>query len=226
MTLQRSRAIAWAVWLIASVFYAYQYILRVLPNIMMPEIMTKFDISSSLFGQFSGLYYIGYAGMHIPIGLMLDRFGPKYVMPFCILLAVAGLVPLVYSDMWLYPCIGRVFIGIGSSAAILGVFKIIRMTFPEKKFTRMLGFSVTIVLLGSIYGGYPVNYLLQTLGWEQVLNIMAGIGLCLAAAIYFLAPAYQADLDNKTSIWADLKDVFGNSKILHWSTDDIPKMES
>ncbi len=52
--ISKPRAIAWVVWVIASVFYAYQYILRVMPNIMLDDIMQQFDIGAATFGQFSG----------------------------------------------------------------------------------------------------------------------------------------------------------------------------
>lgn len=129
-----SRTVAWTVWIIASVFYAYQYILRVMPNIMLEDIMRQFNISAATFGQFSGIYYIGYSLMHLPIGIMLDRFGPRKVMTVCILLSVVGILPLIFADHWMYPIAGRLLLGMGSSAAILGVFKIVRMTFSEKSF--------------------------------------------------------------------------------------------
>src|SRR3954466_8676222 len=116
-----SRTIAWAVWVIASVFYAYQYILRVMPNIMLNDIMEQFDMSATTFGQFSGIYYIGYSLMHLPVGIMLDRYGPKKIMTGCILLTVIGILPLLFSDYWIYPIAGRFLMGIGASAAILGV---------------------------------------------------------------------------------------------------------
>ena len=68
-SLSSSRRVAWMVWIIASLFYAYQYILRVMPNIMLDDIMQQFNLSSATFGQFSGVYYIGYSLMHIPLGL-------------------------------------------------------------------------------------------------------------------------------------------------------------
>ena len=79
-----SRTIAWGAWMIASLFYAYQYILRVMPNIMLNDIMQQFDINTATFGQFSGVYYIGYSLMHLPIGIMLDRFGPKKIITMLI----------------------------------------------------------------------------------------------------------------------------------------------
>src|ERR1700745_3258580 len=96
----------WLMWLFASFFYCYQYILRVLPNLMMNDILEKFHIDASLFGQYSGLYYIGYAGMHIPLGILLDKYGPKWIMPICMILTVGGVLPLLFADHWVYPTIG------------------------------------------------------------------------------------------------------------------------
>ncbi|MBA2653135.1 MAG: MFS transporter, partial [Tatlockia sp.] len=158
-----TRLSAWGIWIIASLFYAYQYILRVMPNIMLDNFIQQFHIDTVVFGQFSGIYYLGYSLIHLPIGIMLDRFGPRKVMTACILLTVLGLMPLLFAEQWTYPLIGRLLIGMGSSAAILGTFKIIRIGFKEEYFARMLSFSVTIGLLGAIYGGGPVSYLCSIL---------------------------------------------------------------
>lgn len=193
MSQQRSFITVWSMWALASFFYAYQYVLRVLPNIMMNDILEKFQIDAALFGQYSGFYYIGYAGMHIPVGILLDRYGPRWVLSGCILLTVIGLLPLLFAEHWIYPGIGRGLIGMGSSAAILGVFKIIRLCFAESKFTVMLGFSVTIGLVGALYGGEPVNYLLHTFGSEAVLQMIIGVGLVLAILTALIVPSFPSD---------------------------------
>lgn len=210
--MSRSRALVWFVWIMASIFYAYQYILRVMPSIMMPDIMQKFDIDSVIYGQFSGIYYIGYAFMHLPLGIMIDRHGPKKVLTICILLTALGLLPLVFSDYWIWPLVGRGLIGIGSSAAILGVFKIIRMSFSADRFSRMLSLSVTIGLIGAIYGGGPLSKLYSIFGYNFVIQLFAGMGFILAAITYFIVPSMEKV--HNTSVGSDLKTVLMNKKVI------------
>lgn len=212
MLASKSRSVAWMVWVIGSVFYGYQYILRVMPNIMITDIMQQFGISAATFGQFSGVYYIGYSLIHLPIGIMLDRFGPRKVMSACILLTVLGLAPLLFAKHWAYPIIGRLLIGIGSSAAILGVFKIIRMAFAESRFPRMLSLSVTIGLIGAIYGGGPVSYMRDTFGYQTVIQLIALGGLLLALLTYWLIPDLKQAAN--TTVISDIKEVLSNKKVV------------
>ena len=108
--------------------------------------------------------------------------------------------------------IGRALIGIGSSAAILGTFKIIRITFTAQRFTRMLSLSVTIGLIGAIYGGGPVSYLCQTLGYKTVVVLFALLGLVLAAVTYIIVPNIEPT--QSKNIWADVKTVLKNQKVI------------
>lgn len=209
-----TRVVAWMVWIIASIFYAYQYILRVMPNIMLDDIMQQFHIDAATFGQFSGIYYIGYSLMHLPIGIMLDRFGPRKVMTACILLSVVGLLPLVFADHWVYPIVGRLIIGMGSSAAILGVFKIVRMTFAEAYFPRMLSFSVTIGLIGAIYGGGPVSYMRDVFGYHAVTELFVAAGIVLALVTYWIVPDMK--LSSEGPVFSDIKTVLTNGSVI-WS---------
>ena len=123
--------------------------MRVIPNIIAPELITKFNISITDVGQFGGLYYIGYTLAHIPVGLALDRFGPKFVLPACIVLTFAGTLPLICFDQWYYSILGRMIVGIGSSASAIGLFKVASMYFSQEKSARMASLSIIIGLLGS-----------------------------------------------------------------------------
>lgn len=180
---------SYLIWFLASVFYAYQYVIRVLPNVIMPQITEKFQADAGDFGQFSSAYYIGYALFHVPLGLMLDRMGPRMLLSGCVLLTALGVAPLLYAEHWIYAVVGRFLVGIGSSAAILGCFKIIRMSFPAARFTRMLGFSVTIGVLGGIYGGQPLYMLMAAFGWQHVITSTILLGAALALTLFLCVPA-------------------------------------
>lgn len=214
MTVQMTRLSAFTMWLLASIFYAYQYVIRVLPNLIMPDVIEKFQIDAGIFGQFSGIYYIGYAAMHIPVGILLDRIGPRIIMPLLMILTAAGLLPLVFSDLWIYPVIGRALIGMGSTGAILGVFKIVRMAYDESKFTRMLGLSVTIGLIGAIWGGEPVNYLMTIFSWQNVVMALFVTGLLLAVLTFVMIPAHTPESANVNEIKNDVWSVLSNPMVL------------
>lgn len=207
-----SRMIAWMVWIIGSIFYAYQYILRVMPNIMLDDIMHQFNISAATFGQFSGIYYLGYSLMHLPIGIMLDRYGPRKIMTASILFTVIGLLPLIFAEHWIYPIFGRLLIGMGSSAAILGIFKIIRMTFSEQRFPRMLSISVMIGLIGAIYGGGPVSYMREVFGYKTIIEFFAIGGIALACLTYWIIP--NSKDTSQSTVISDIREVLTNGRVI------------
>jgi predicted MFS family arabinose efflux permease len=207
--------VAWSLWGIVTFFYAFQYLLRVSPSVMVGCIMQKFGIEACQFGMFSGAYYIGYTLTHIPLGLMLDRFQVKWVIAISIVVSVVGLLPLALSHEWWLSVIGRFLIGAGSSGAILSVFKVTRMYFPEHWFSRLLGFAVTIGLLGAIYGGTPVDRLSHQFGWENVLLIFFLIGAVIATIVLIWAPRNPIAQDGQNdNMWHELRVVFTNSRVL------------
>ncbi|MFT4327156.1 MAG: MFS transporter, partial [Wolbachia pipientis] len=202
------------IWLLVSLFYAYQYILRVIPNIIAPELITKFNISITDVGQFGGLYYIGYTLAHIPVGLALDRFGPKFVLPACIVLTFAGTLPLICFDEWHYSILGRVIVGIGSSASAIGLFKVASMYFSQEKSARMASLSIVIGLLGAIYGGLPLDFLLNKFGWNYVIYTFSAFGCLLALLLLLITPSSSSEESASDNIFQDLKTVLFNKHII------------
>jgi predicted MFS family arabinose efflux permease len=103
---------------------------------------------------------------------------------------------------------------VGSSVAILGVFKVIRMTFAEERFARMLSFSVMIGLIGAIYGGGPVNYMRDAFGYQTVVYMVAAGGIALALLSYLIIP--DIGESPRTKVREDLKEVLSNPRVI-WS---------
>ncbi len=208
-------------WLVAVTFFAFQFVLRLFPGLVMTEIMTKFHSDATSFGVLSAAYYLGYAGMQIPIGILLDRFSARTVISFCAFTCTLGSLSFVYSDSWTLTLIGRFLIGAGSAAGLLGTVKTIRYAFPENYFTRMMGLTFTLGLSGALYGGKPVSLLVQQIGWVSVSKLLAALSLCISIGLYLLFPRETKATPQSTSpktepshLWTDLKLILGNRKII------------
>lgn len=211
---QHSSAFAWTLCFMTSVFYAFQYILRLLPNVLKDDLMFNYLIDAKDFGFFNAIYYAGYAAFHLPIAVMLDRVGPKITISVSILLCGLGIIPPLYSDSWALALVGRFFLGAGSTTAILAVFYVIRLNFPPVRFASILGISVTLGFLGALFGSRPIGILNEWVGWENVLSILALASLVLSGLFLILMPNQKdpAALQN-TSILSDLKELLNNKHV-------------
>ena len=65
---------------IASLFYLYEFFLRVAPSSMMHELMRDLSANSTSIGTMSGFFFFGYAPMQIPVGVLCDRYSPKFLL--------------------------------------------------------------------------------------------------------------------------------------------------
>ncbi|ACT69780.1 MFS transporter [Neorickettsia risticii] len=200
-------------WLIATLFFMYQYILRVLPNIVVDDIMTKFDISSAVLGQVSGLYYVAYTLLHIPVGMILDRVGARTVIFVAALLVVIGMLPLVYTSSVELLIVGKFILGGASSVGILGLLKIIRDLFAQENFSFVLGISVSAALVGAMYGGQPLNYCIHTFGWYSTFSMLLIAGLAIAISAYVFIPAGEKKSSENAAV-KTLSELFSFKKWL------------
>ncbi len=208
-----SKKLALILWFLATIFYAYQYVIRVLPNVLMQPLMQKYAINPEDFGNFAAIYYSSYVAMHVPIGLMLDRFGPKFIMPISIILVSFGLTPLIFSNQFEFALFSRFIVGVGSSAAILCVFKIVRTHFKSHEFSKMLGLAAVISLSCAALGGRPVGFLLERTDWNSTIFILILTGLILAILTFFILP--KSNISNKNLLSrSEITKVLLNKKVI------------
>lgn len=179
-------------WFLTCLFFAYQFVVRVFPGLCVPEIMNKFQVDATEFGLLSSMYYYGYAGMQIPIALLLDRYGPRAIVSLSCLVCSLSIFLFFWTDNWTLVLIARFLIGASSAAGFLGTSKVISLWFPYHLYARMIGITFSIGLLGAIYGGLPVSQLITLYGWENVLLIIGTVGLILTVFMIFTVKPYKA----------------------------------
>ncbi|MGL9688639.1 MAG: MFS transporter [Wolbachia sp.] len=154
----KHRRLPFFMWFFPLSFFAYQFILRLWPGLMMHQIMDQFAIDASHFGVLAAFYYCGYFGMQIPVAILLDRFGTRYIAMLC----GCYFGVFTYTNNFYLAVLSRFLIGACSATGFLGVSKVVSKWFLRDQYTRMIGFSFTLGLTGTIYGGKPVGSLIES----------------------------------------------------------------
>ncbi len=176
-------------WAIASSFYFYQFLLQVIPSVLKPEIQNTFHLSSQQFGAMAAYFLYAYAVMQIPAGLLLDRYGPKFLLPLATLLCAASSALLGLATSYEAAALARIFAGVGSAFAVIGCLKVAAMQFDPKHFSFMTGLTIMIGMSGAAFGQGWVGPLVHGLSrWQDIFEVFAYIGVILALAMALLIP--------------------------------------
>jgi MFS family permease len=177
---------AYVIWAIGALFYGYEVCLQISPSVMLSNLMQTFQINGVLVSNLAAFYFYAYTPMQIPSGLLLDKFGPRKMMLCAFLLCAFGAFLFGSATYLIQAQCGRLIIGLGSSFAIVGTFKIISNWFPAKMFPFMSALTVTIGMCGAIGAGAPLAYAVETIGWRTSMFLFTGAGLLLFAVAWFI----------------------------------------
>lgn len=172
---------------IGAFFYCYEFVLRIIPGALQSELSAAFGhISASTFGQLSAFYYFAYSPMQMPVGMLMDRFGPRRLLTFACLCCTIGSFMFSYSSSMITVGSGRFLVGFGSSFAFVGVLSLALHWLPLRFFSLIAGLITTLGMLGLVYGEVKVTELSASMGLPYVLSMMVVIGAILTLLIFFI----------------------------------------
>ncbi len=206
---------AWSIWAPTVLFFMYQFIIRVSPGVMQDDIMRRFSISAIEFGALSSIFYIAYASMQLPVGILLDRYGPRFIASSFLSLILMGILVFIYASDWHFALLGRALIGMGSAGGLLSTAKVTHMWFKKEAYAKILGISISIGVLGAIYGNYPLSLMISSFGWQDTLLILLGVGIILYISMILLIKNKKTNRARNTqSIWAQIKNISHHKSVI------------
>lgn len=171
---------SWLIWGCAALFYCYQFMLRVSPNVMADDLMTAFQVDACTLGILTACYYNTYSALQIPGGSLMDYFKPRRVMTFAAIVCSVGTFLFSLADSIFLAGFGRALIGVGSAMAFVSCLKIGTLWFPSHKLSLIVGLTVLLGTLGGISAGYPLAWLVELYGWRYAMWLVAFIGFLIA----------------------------------------------
>jgi MFS family permease len=181
---------AYFIFFLAASFYLYEFILQVAPSVMAESMMRTFGVTGEGFGVISAFYFYAYAPTQLPAGVLYDRYGPRKLMTFAIILCALGSAFFAATDSVFTACLGRFLIGVGSAFSFIGVLVLISRWFPPQYFAILAGVAQLMSSVGSMIGEMPLAALINQIGWRNASFLLAAIGFVLAGFFWVFIRDY------------------------------------
>jgi MFS family permease len=181
-------------WLITAVYYFYQYTLRSAPAVMMPQLSEAFSLSAMGVASLAGLFYWGYSPFSLVAGVLMDRIGPRRVVPLGA--AAVGVGALLFaSGQTELASLGRLLQGAGGVFALIGAVYIATKSFPASMAATLIGATQMFGMAGGSAGQFVVGPVIAAgVPWSRFWTSMGLAGLVIGAVLYALIPrAEEAD---------------------------------
>jgi MFS family permease len=188
---------SWYVWLAAGIFYLYEFIHRFVPNVIVTELMTEFDISAATVGSLSAYYYYAYSLMQIPVGILMDKFGTRTLLTFAAFCVTSGGFMFALTTDIQVAKFSRLLIGFGSAFSFVGCLKLGSHWFSAHKFAFIVGLTSLLGAFGAMLGGKPLVVSIDAIGWRNSLLIIAVVGIFITILLYKVIQDYNLNLPIK-----------------------------
>jgi MFS family permease len=168
--------------------YYLSYLYRTVNAVISPDLVKDLGVDANALGLLTSAYFLAFGMFQLPLGILLDRIGPRRVNAG--LLTVAGLGAIVFAqgESFAGLVLGRALIGLGVSAALMASMKAFTLWFPLSRLASLNGYLMAIGGLGALSASAPVEAALHFTDWRGVFDALAGCTFIAAAAIMLIVP--------------------------------------
>jgi len=202
---------AYMLWAIASGLLFYEILLRVFPNIIITSLQSHFALSPTNLGIFSAAFILAYGIMQVPAGMLIDKYGVKLTLTFCMLLAGVDVFLLPFLQGVWAARISRFLMGASCAGCFLTCMQVIRFYFPPHLRAILTGFTVTIGALAGIICNTGLIWIVKLFNWQILVDFVAAIGFVLMFLVWFVFPKHKVSANDNRLIM-NLMHVLKNPK--------------
>tara|TARA_B100000902_G_scaffold355691_1_gene368798 strand:+ start:162 stop:1385 length:1224 start_codon:yes stop_codon:yes gene_type:complete len=193
--------------------YFLSCLLRAITATLSPILTSEFNLLAADLGLLAGGYFLGFACMQIPLGYLLDKYGPKKIVSSFLLIALIGTSSFALAQSFSGLLISRILIGVGVSACLMAPLTGYRIWFAENQQQRANSWMLMIASLGFLSSTLPVQLLLPSFGWRWIFGGIAALILVSIILMLAFIPKWdhQRDLSlenpvrqgSLTDVWKD-----------------------
>lgn len=190
--------------------YYIAYLFRTINAVLASPLATELGLGADDLGLLTSVYFLTFAAAQIPIGILLDRYGPRRIQSALLLVAAVGSALFAVSDNFLMLLAGRALIGLGVAAALTAGLKALVLWFPGDRVPLLNGLMVMLGALGAVTATLPADFLLTWIGWRELFGLFAALTLACAVMIYLVVP--EAAPAESRAVKAGLRQVYADPR--------------
>jgi len=188
--------------------YYLSYLFRTINALISSDLAAELALSAADLGFLTSIYFLTFAAAQLPLGAMLDRFGPRAMQSVLLLIASAGACVFALADNLFGLMIGRALLGIGVSLALMAGFKAIVLFLPPQRLAISNGWLVMLGALGAVTATAPAEMVVQAIGWRGLFAVLASLAAAVALLILLVVPDPPEAARRAPAIKGGLLDVY------------------
>ncbi len=194
--------------------YLLSYLFRTVNAVISPELTRDLGLAAGSLGFLTSAYFVAFAAMQIPVGMLLDRYGPRRVEPALLAVAALGALLFAMADGIAGLTLGRAIIGAGVASCLMAPLKGIAMWYPVDRQASLAGWMMVAGGLGALAATTPLEIALRFATWRTIFVVLAALTLAVAVWLWFRVPdlARTAPAAGFAAQWAGVKRVFGHPR--------------
>ena len=168
--------------------YLLSYLFRTVNAVISPELTRDLGLAAASLGFLTSAYFLAFGLMQIPVGMLLDRYGPRRVEPVLLAIAAAGALLFALAEGLPGLTLARAIIGGGVSACLMAPLKGIAMWYPSERHASLSGWMMVAGGLGALVATTPLEYALRFTDWRTIFVGLAAATLLVAVWIAWRVP--------------------------------------
>ena len=183
---------AWLVWGTGVLAYLVAVAQRTSFGVAGIEATARFDATASILSVFTVVQLLVYAGLQIPVGVLVDRFGPRLLIAGGAALMCAGQFQLAQAESVGGGILGRSLVGAGDALTFISVLRLLPAWFPARRVPVLTQWTGIVGQLGQVASAIPFAFVLSSYGWNTAFTGAAALSvlmLVLSAAVIRNRPA-------------------------------------
>ncbi len=206
---------AWLIWTVALAVYVLAVFNRSSLGVAGLLAADRFHIAATQLAFFTVFQLIVYAGLQVPVGVLLDRFGSRFMLLGGLVLLTIGQLAFAFSTNFAAAVTSRAVLGAGDAMVFVSVLRLVSAWFLVRQGAMVTQLTGQIGQMGAIIAAAPLSLALHALGWTRAFGIASGIGVVLMVAVALVVknspyPRKEPVQIKMRALAAVLRSVWGN----------------